>query len=146
MCTRQPFALTSSIRRNLAVMEFLEDAVQLSDQQMGALASQHPRVLTTSLHTLRACWLLLVDTYGLDEAEARALVLRHPALLSPAALRRHGERVLFFGSDLALPPPFSDMQRLALKTPALLTADLGFFLQPNLALLNRCLVCDSRWK
>ena len=137
LCVRQPFVLTCSIARNMAVLAFFEDTCLLSARQVGRLLGSHPALLTTSLGALEAGWALLLDVYGFTEGEAAALVLKDSRVLcgratssSPAA------RVDFFGQTLCLPPPFSDLHALLATCPRLLYIDVDYFLRPNAALLQ----------
>lgn len=131
--------LTSSIQRNLEILEFLQLSVSFSSQEITRLVCNRPQILTTSLSTLKICWAVLTDVYGFSNSEARNLIRKTPSLLSKALVKKQREKVLFFSNRLNLPPPFSEIQILVKRYPRLLTLDLDYFIHPNVQLLEHYL-------
>ena len=131
--------LTSSVQRNLDILEFLQETIAFSSQEISQLIYNRPQILMTSLPTLRICWAVLTDVYGFSNAEARALIRKMPSLLSTALVKKQRDKVLYFSSKLNLPPPFSEIQTLVKRCPRLLTFDLEYFIKPNVGLLEHYL-------
>eukprot|EP01036_Dinobryon_divergens_P023285 gene23285-31613_t len=140
----QPYLLTSSIERNLAISDFLSEVAGLSPEEVRSLLVCEPRIAMTGAAVLAGCWSLFTELYGLSDGEAKQACIRHPVLLSRLVLKDLTERLRFFSEDLCLPPPpFEELQKMLMRFPPIMYLDTNVFLRPNLLVLQHWLCTEQ---
>jgi len=118
--TKEPFLITSSIDRNLAISKFFLEVIGLTSVQLRNLVIEFPFVAMINIEVINSCWSVLTDIYGFSNAEARSLILKVPRLLSKSLLCDGRNRLRFFRQELGMQPPFVEAQRIILKFPQIL--------------------------
>ena len=142
--TREPFLLTSSIDRNIAVASIFTDVMCMSPNEIRTMVNAYPRVAMLNVNDLKDCWNLLINKFGFTEDTAKSLVVKNPYIMSKAFLKYIDDRVKFFNDELGLLPPFSELQKLIIGSPSLLVFSVDYFLRPNVKLLKKYLGLNTK--
>ena len=135
----QPLLLTSSIDRNLEIANFLSEDCMFTKEEIKSLVSKLPLIAMTPISVLSAAWSVLLDVYKISQKDAKKCCLRFPRLLTKSILNQGSDRFKFLNEDLVMSKHLDKLHKMILYHPAILVADVEYYLKPNAAILIKVL-------